>query len=55
MKLPFIDIHIVRGRNVVTDKQLDEQAKKHIVRNKVVANLLHENLQLKDIVKGGKE
>ena len=51
MKLPFIDIHIVKGRNVITDKQLDEQAEKKIVQNKVVASLLHENLQLKDIVK----
>jgi hypothetical protein len=51
MKLPFIDIHIVRGRNVVTDEKLVEQEKTKKLRDKTVSNLLDKIDHLKGLLK----
>lgn len=51
MKLPFFDIHIAKGRNVVTDGQLKNQEYKNKLRNKMVENLLEKIEHLKGLLK----
>ena len=51
MKLPFLDIHIVRGRNVMTDGQLKEQKHKDYVRNKQTSLLLDKIDHLKGLLR----
>ncbi len=48
MKLPFIDIHIVKGRNVVTEEQLERGKRENDLRNKMVKKLLDQIGQLKE-------
>lgn len=61
MKLPYFDIHIVKGRNVVTEAQLErgrcennlrndqlkEYERKNTLRNKMVEKLLDKIEHLK--------
>jgi len=51
MKLPYFDIHIVRGRNVVTDEKLAEQEKTRKIRNKSTEHLLDKIEHLKELLK----
>lgn len=51
MKLPFIDIHIVRGRNVVTDGQLKEAEETNDLRNRKVVVLMDKIEHLKKLLK----
>ena len=57
MKLPYFDIHIVKGRNVVDDGQLKEQTEhekeqeyKDKLRNKMVEKLLDKIEHLKGLL-----
>jgi len=51
MKLPYLDIHIVRGRNVVTDEKLAVQEKTRKIRNKGTEHLLDKIQHLKDLLR----
>jgi len=51
MKLPFIDIHIVKGRNVITDGQLKEKAESKYIQNKQVGHLLDKIEHLKELLR----
>jgi hypothetical protein len=51
MKLPFLDLHIVRGKNVVSDEKLKRQREDNYIRNRVTSNLLHEMNRLRGLAK----
>lgn len=51
MKLPFVDIHIVRGRNVVKDGQLEERKRSKHIQDRQVANLLDKIEHLKELLR----
>jgi hypothetical protein len=51
MKLPFLDVHIVRGKNVVTEAQLKKGEYENNLRNKMVQNLLDKIEHLKGLLR----
>lgn len=66
MKIPYFDIHIVKGRNVVTEAQLErgkrengvrndqlkEYERKNNLRNKMMEKLLDKIEHLKGLLRG---
>jgi len=48
MKIPLLDIYIVRGKNFISNEKKKEMLETQYIRNKQCLNLIEENYKLKE-------